>query len=206
MWFFLVILLADLDGAGPAIVCKVLAHSVFIIESPACHGPGIICLDALRLQVVDDEAGDFGENLTDVLARLRTRLEEREAVLFSEGTASFRIYLLLLVGQVRLVCDEYLLNVGLRVCFDLLEPILNIVESDLFGAVVDEQNAHGSFVVGLGDSPKSLLASSVPDLQLDVLVHYVYCFDSEVDSNGWHVTRRELIVRKTEQQARFADR
>lgn len=89
--------------------------------------------------------------------------------------------------------------------FDLLEPILNIVECDLFGAVVDQQYPHGSFIVGLGDSPKSLLASRIPYLELDILVHYVYCFYSEVDADCGHVAGRELVVRKTEQQAGFAD-
>lgn len=77
------ILLADLDSASSAVVSVVLAHPVFIIESPAGHGPGIICLDALGLQVVDDQTGYFGEHLAHVVARFRTCLEEGQAVLFS---------------------------------------------------------------------------------------------------------------------------
>jgi hypothetical protein len=64
----------------------------------------------------------------------------------------------------------------------LLKPIGNVIEGLLVSAVVNQDDSHGSLVVGLSDSPESLLACSVPHLQLDSLVVNVDLLDLEVDS------------------------
>ena len=66
--------------------------------------------------------------------------------------------------------------------FDLLKPIDDVAKGALLGAVVDENYAHGSFVVGLRNCSEALLSSSVPHLQLDALVLHIDGLDLEVDS------------------------
>lgn len=53
---------------------------------------------------------------------------------------------------------------------NLLEPVGYVVESSLISAIVNQDDAHGSLVVSLGDSAEPLLSSCVPYLQLDSLV------------------------------------
>ena len=65
---------------------------------------------------------------------------------------------------------------------NLLEPVGNVVESSLISAIVNQDNAHGSLVVGLGDSAESLLASCVPYLQLDPLLIDVNFLDFKVNA------------------------
>ena len=79
----------------------------------------------------------------------------------------------------------------------LFEPVLNVIESDFFCAVIHEKDAHRTLVIGLCDRSESFLASSVPNLKLHVFVHDVYCFYSEVDANCWHVASRKLVIRET---------
>ena len=68
------------------------------------------------------------------------------------------------------------------VCFDLLEPVGNVVEGCLLCAVVDQYNPHGSFVICLRDCPKSLLPCRIPDLQLHSLIFNGDRLDLEIDS------------------------
>lgn len=64
---------------------------------------------------------------------------------------------------------------------DLLEPVLNVAEGALLGAVVDENDAHGALVVRLRDRAEAFLAGRVPNLQLDSLVLHVNRLDLEID-------------------------
>ena len=65
---------------------------------------------------------------------------------------------------------------------NLLEPVGNVVESSLISAIVDQDDPHGSLVVGLGDSAEPLLASCVPHLQLDPLLIDVNFLDFKVNA------------------------
>ena len=60
-------------------------------------------------------------------------------------------------------------------------------------------------VVTSRNSPKSFLASSVPDLKLADFVVRVDCADFEVHSNCWHEILLKLIVCKSQEKARFSD-
>lgn len=66
--------------------------------------------------------------------------------------------------------------------FDLLEPILNIVKSHLFGAVIHQNDAHCTLVVGLCNCSEALLACCVPNLKFHALVLHIDRLDFEVDS------------------------
>lgn len=65
---------------------------------------------------------------------------------------------------------------------NLLEPVGNVVESSLISAIVNQDNAHGSLVVSLGDCAEPLLSSCVPYLQLDSLVIDVNFLDFKVNA------------------------
>ncbi len=65
---------------------------------------------------------------------------------------------------------------------NLLEPVRYVIKSLLVGAVIDQNDPHSSFVVSLSDGSESLLASSIPDLQLHSLIIDVYLLYLEVNS------------------------
>ena len=65
---------------------------------------------------------------------------------------------------------------------NLLEPVGNVVESSLISAIVNQDNAHGSLVVSLGDCAEPLLSSCVPYLQLDSLVIDINFLDFKVNA------------------------
>ena len=65
---------------------------------------------------------------------------------------------------------------------NLLEPVLDIVKCGLFGAVVDENDAHGALVIRLRDRAEALLPRRVPYLQLHSLILHINRLDLEVDS------------------------
>ena len=65
---------------------------------------------------------------------------------------------------------------------NLLKPVGNVVESSLISAIVNQDNAHGSLVVSLGDCAEPLLSSCVPYLQLYSLVIDVNFLDFKVNA------------------------
>lgn len=126
-------------------------------------------------------------------------------MLFGKGPAALRVNFLLVIWQVRLVGDEDLLHVRLGVRLYLFEPVLNVIESHFFCAVVDEEDAHRTLIIRLCDRSESFLTGSIPHLKFHVLVHDVYCFYSEVDADGGHVARGKLVIGETKKQAGLAD-
>jgi hypothetical protein len=68
------------------------------------------------------------------------------------------------------------------VLINLLKPVGNVVESSLISAIVNQDNAHGSLVVSLGDCAEPLLSSCVPYLQLYSLVIDVNFLDFKVNA------------------------
>ena len=65
---------------------------------------------------------------------------------------------------------------------NLLEPVRNVIKSLLVGAVIDQNDTHGPFVVSLRNGSESLLPCSIPDLQFHSLIIYVYLLYLEVNS------------------------
>ena len=54
--------------------------------------------------------------------------------------------------------------------FDLLQPILDVVERLLFSAVVHEDDPHCALVISLRDRSKAFLPGGIPHLKLHPLV------------------------------------
>ena len=65
---------------------------------------------------------------------------------------------------------------------DLAQPRLHIIKGLHVRRVEGEQDSMGSLVVRLRDRAEPLLASCVPDLQLDLLPIQLYCANLEVNS------------------------
>jgi hypothetical protein len=65
---------------------------------------------------------------------------------------------------------------------NLFEPVLYVVKGLLVSAVINENNSHGSLVISLSNSSESLLASSVPNLQLDSLIINIDFLDLKINT------------------------
>lgn len=63
-----------------------------------------------------------------------------------------------------------------------------------------------SSVVAARYSPKSLLASSIPNLKLNRLPILLHSPNFKINSNGANVTINVRIISKSEKETRFADR
>lgn len=70
------------------------------------------------------------------------------------------------------------------------------LKGSLVGDVVDEEDAHGTAIVGCRDGSESLLASSVPYLQLHPLAIQLDGPDLEVDADGRDEGGREGVLAK----------
>ena len=101
--------------------------------------------------------------------------------------------------------------------FDLSDPVAHIVETFFNSAIIGKYDSHGSFVVCLGDGAESLLASGVPNLELNGLSVDIDGPDFlqtrlareggtyEVDSDCGHEVVCEHVVGESEQQGGLSD-
>ena len=64
----------------------------------------------------------------------------------------------------------------------LTHPILDILEAFVLCAIVSQNDAHGSLIVGLRDGAEPLLAGCVPNLQFNVLAIDLHSLDLEINS------------------------
>ena len=74
-----------------------------------------------------------------------------------------------LVLEITLVTEEKLIYCARRVLLDVSEPVGDVLERVFFCDVKHEQYAHSIPVMRCGDGPEPFLASSVEELQLDLL-------------------------------------
>ena len=139
----------------------------------------LTCLGLCR-SIPNDLVGHLKEHFVNIATRLGRTLEELQTVLLCELLAALRRNYA--IGQVYFVSDEDFGDARAGVRLNLLEPVRDIVKCGLLGAVVDEDDAHGTFVIRLRDRAEALLSRSVPHLQLHSLVLHIYRFDLEVDS------------------------
>lgn len=64
----------------------------------------------------------------------------------------------------------------------LLQPVGNVLERLLRGAVISEHDALCALVIGLSDRAKALLASGVPDLHLYIFAIHIHTLHFVVNS------------------------
>lgn len=77
----------------------------------------------------------------------------------------------LLVGHIALVADKELVDALGGVTVDLLQPLLNVVESVHIGHVVDDADAVSATVVRRSNGTEALLASGIPLKQAQQLAN-----------------------------------
>lgn len=75
----------------------------------------------------------------------------------------------LLVRHIALVADKELVDALGGVTVNLLQPLLDVVESVHIGHVVDDADAVSATVVRRGDGAEALLASCIPLQQIQLL-------------------------------------
>lgn len=107
--------------------------------------------------------------------------------------------------KIRLVANKQFVNVITGIAVNFLEPLFDIVERFLICAVIDNNDSVRSAIVRTGNGPKSLLTSSVPDLQLYRLSVEIDGSDFEVHSDRTDVALCVCIICESEQQARLSD-
>lgn len=79
--------------------------------------------------------------------------------------------------------------------------VARTVEASLVGDVVDQQDAHGTPIVGGSNGPEALLAGRVPYLQLHALAVELDGPDLKVDTDGGDEGRSEGVFAKPQQTA-----
>jgi hypothetical protein len=80
------------------------------------------------------------------------------------------------------------------VLFNFCHPILNSREGLSVRNVVGNYDSVGAFVVARSYSLEALLASSVPDLELNSLLVDVDCSNLKVYADSWHEVVGEHII------------
>ena len=115
-----------------------------------------------------DLTGHHNESLLDVLAVLGRCLKEAHVIVLSK--------LLTLIGgdlsglgHVALVANQDAGDVVGSVFLDLVHPVLYCAEALAIGDIVGHNDTVGTLVIAGGDSLETLLASSVPNLELNGL-------------------------------------
>lgn len=151
-----------------------------------------------------DLVGHEKESLFDVGGIFGRGLDERDLERVSQalarfgGDGSF-------VDKIALVADQEFLYSATSKGIDFLQPLLDVVEGLLVGDVVHDDDAVGASVVAAGDGAETLLASSVPNLELDLDSADGNGPDLEVDTDRRDEGVGEDVVRETEQKAALSD-
>ena len=88
--------------------------------------------------------------------------------------------------------------------FDLLHPVLDILEALTLIDGICEHDAHCSPVVGLCNGLEFLLAGCVPNLKANFFLADGDGLDLEVNANGGEVRCHEVVLAELEEHVGFA--
>uniref|UniRef100_A0A2M4D474 Putative secreted protein n=1 Tax=Anopheles darlingi TaxID=43151 RepID=A0A2M4D474_ANODA len=146
---------------------------------------------------------DFGrhghERLLHVGSIFRRRLQERNAQLIRQFRCRGGVDAFLRL-QITLVANQQFVHVVASVALDLLQPLFHVLERIVVGAIVHDDDAMCTAIVGRRYRTEAFLTGSIPDLQLDRLSVQIYGSNFKIHSNCADVTFRVRIVSKSEQQ------
>lgn len=99
----------------------------------------------------------------------------------------------------------------ITIVLDLFKPILHVVESItptvhslLPCDVIDKKGTNSTSIVRTSNRAEIFLASSIPDLKLDVFVVNRNSLCSEFDSDGYIVSNPGLVLDELEYDTRFS--
>ena len=141
-------------------------------------------------------SGHHLKGLVNILALLGRGLKEADRVMIChllallEGDGTF-------VFQIALVSYKDSSDVVLSVLFNFTHPGVDSVEGVAVSNVIDNNDAVGALVITGCDRLESLLASSVPNLQLADLLVNIDGTNLEVDTNGGHEVLLKVVILET---------
>ena len=121
------------------------------------------------------------KGVLDIFTGLCWGFEEFHAVLIGQCLTLFS-WDNFLLQPICLVPDQYFFYVLWCMKLYLTDPVLNVLETFLNGAIIGQNNAHGAFIVSLSDRAEAFLACGVPNLQFNVLSIDLDRFNFEVNS------------------------
>lgn len=86
---------------------------------------------------------------------------------------------------------------------NLSKPVIYVFKRVHIKHVENKHNTVGTFIVSIRDGPISLLPSSIPDLQLQLLTTVSERPKPEVHSDSGHVILIKLIISEPDKEATF---
>lgn len=102
--------------------------------------------------------------------------------------------------EVRLVSDKHDCHIRVAILSDFFEPSRQMGEGVSPRDVVHQKSSGRTTIVRTSDALERLLASSVPDLELNVLFVDLDGAGAKLDSDRQVMLLSEALVRKLEQQ------
>jgi len=143
------------------------------------------------------------ESLFDVLCGFCRSFEEGDSKRVGEFLG-LRILYDLLLNEIGLISNQKFVDRLASVSVDLSEPLLHVVEGDFVGDVIDDDDPVSASVIRTGDGTEPLLASSVPNLQLDRFAVDVESSYFKVHTNGADVRVGVGVIGESKEEARFS--
>jgi hypothetical protein len=151
-----------------------------------------------------DLAGHGQEGLLDIAGILGRCLEEGDSEAVRE-LLRHSIFDNLLVRHIALVAYEQLVDAIGGVAINLLKPLLHVVEGVHIGDIVDDADTVSPSVIRTGNGPETLLAGSIPNLELYCLAIELYRSDFKINADCGNVRFRVGIIRKPQEKAGLSD-
>lgn len=127
-------------------------------------------------------SGQQLEHSADVAVVLRTGLDETEPILLGKSLCLLPWHLPILV-EVCLRANKYHIRVRIAHLLDLVDPRLNVVETDRVGDGVSKYDAMRPLIKRFRDVSKALLTCCIPNVQSDLSLVEFYPLDLEVHPN-----------------------
>ena len=156
------------------------------------------------INIIVDHLTRLEEGLLHIECSLGTCLQENQSVLLGKSLAFFGANLSSGV-QVCFVSNKHDHYVRVAILSDFLQPSCQVVECLLAGDVIHKQGPCCTSVVAPSDGLERLLACSVPNLQLDVLVVNLDGPGTKLYANGEVVLLPKPLVRELQKKAGLAD-
>jgi len=91
------------------------------------------------------------------------------------------------------------------VVFDLADPAINMAEAQRISDTVSQDDCITTLVKTFGDSPKPLLASSIPNIEYSPKLLCFKFFDLEIDSYSTHILLLKLVLGISHHNGCFAN-
>lgn len=86
--------------------------------------------------------------------------------------------------HIALVANQHPVDVLGSILINLSHPVADVGKTVSLCDIIDQQNSHGTTIVGGGDRTETFLTSCVPDLKLNLSVTAHDRLDLEVNANG----------------------